>query len=426
MNCGMGGTAAIADNPISSGADNDNIFVTSSLRSKIKQRLRPLARPSRRRYLKSFLVEDERIHTNQTPTESFFISSGIPFRALALSTVFLFSYWAHCTAQGIVGIIATLTLIDFSLTILYGHCMKRVDAKGQGTKVTPRDIDVETMRNMVVLQLQACAWLAEGDNVPFPSKGEESDTFQPWQNNLNKEDLFDHKYFISYMNTVFHWNLRIKTSDITLWTTVVPGNQWDIVRGRIEINASVEQLVTLLVDIDKRALYDSQFKFAINHKHFCFGPVFPEASLHTLVYGGSWPVADRKFHVISTWAPWSFSASSPRLGAVISSRSVHPISLHNVKLTSLEREHVLAHIHLAGFLIRPSTKNPSHSILTMISHVDFEGNVPAQIINFVQQKVQPDLLRKIRQIAPEETIASEVKEAFQMHHQQINKKKSAK
>ena len=424
MNCGMGGAAAIADNPISSGADNDNIFVTGSLRSEIKQRLRPLARPSRRQYRKNSLVEDKRKHTNRTTTESFFVSCGIQFRALALSAVFLFSYWTHCTAQGIVGIIATLTLIDFFLPILYGRCMKRIDAKGQGTKVTPRDIDVETMRNMVVLQLQACARLAEGDNDPFPSKGEESDAIQPWQDNLSKKDLFD-KYLISCMKTVFHWNLRIKTSDVTLWTTAVPGNQWDIVRGRIEINASVEQLVTLLVDIDKRALYDSQFKFAINHKHFYFGPVFPEASLRTLVYGGAWPVADRKFHVISTWAPWYFSASSSRLGAVISSRSVLPISLHNAQLPSLESEHVLAQIHLAGFLIRPSTKNPSHSILTMISHVDFEGNVPAQIINFVQQKVQPDMLRKIRQIAPEETIASKVKEAFQMHHQRINNKKSA-
>ena len=72
MNCGMGGAAVIADNPISSGADNDNIFVTCSLRSEIKQRLRPLARPSRRQYRKNSLVEDKRKHTNRTTTESFF------------------------------------------------------------------------------------------------------------------------------------------------------------------------------------------------------------------------------------------------------------------------------------------------------------------------------------------------------------------
>ena len=88
------------------------------------------------------------------------------------------------------------------------------------------------------------------------------------------------------------------------------------------------------------------------------------------------------------------SSSSSSASASASSSS----SSSSAAVEDPYRGKVVAEILIAGFRIRPlptstsTTNGSSHDAprcrLTMISHVDFGGNMPAQLINYVQVSYQ--------------------------------------
>jgi len=229
--------------------------------------------------------------------------------------------------------------------------------------------------------------------------------------------MFDGEADINaYEVETLSWELRTRTKDVMVWSSTIPDNPWDVVCGQVEVAASVQQLVSLLADYNKRASYDTKFRYAVEHGDVDAGDAVRGASLRTLVYAGAWPVADRQFRVLSAWSPWHVFGESDPVGAIVSSRSVlssaMPGPVDSAKALSELATQVCARIHVAGFAIYPLEGN-TRCNLTMVSHINFGGNMPSPVINLVQTKVMPEMLQKISAIAPLEVPTALISSAFQ-------------
>jgi len=159
----------------------------------------------------------------------------------------------------------------------------------------------------------------------------------------------------------------------------------------------VAQLVGLLSDDAKRHTYDPMFQHSTEPVHLKGSEL--SGSVRTLNYAGAWPVADRAFLAASAWSRHLHEGSQ---GALIATRSVSPGTVLSGNGEAGVSQQVRARIHLAGFWIRPI--GDAQSVVTMVSHIDFGGSMPASLINYVQTSVIPDILSKVRDLAPFEAV----------------------
>jgi hypothetical protein len=186
-----------------------------------------------------------------------------------------------------------------------------------------------------------------------------------------------------------------------VWAASVAGNPWDVVCGRVVVAASAAQCVRLLASDAKRRDYDRMFRGAVEHRRIECGAVAPPCHLKTLRYAGAWPVADRRFHVLSGWRPHQFGELNAEFGAVVGSKSVVPCSIEALALAEYSGSLVPGRLFVAGFAIRPlATSAGRQCELTMVSHVDFKGTLPPSVINFVQANIMPEMLEQIQKLAP--------------------------
>ena len=113
------------------------------------------------------------------------------------------------------------------------------------------------------------------------------------------------------------WRSRDKGEHVEVLTTQVAGSCWDVVVGTVKIEATVDQVVSLVADDSKRQKYDAMFKNSIEHRSVgaC------SSSIRTLIYSGIWPVSERYFTVLSGWRPHKFPGSEIA-GAVVSTQSI--------------------------------------------------------------------------------------------------------
>lgn len=184
------------------------------------------------------------------------------------------------------------------------------------------------------------------------------------------------------------WTLRSHSDNCHIWTSKCAGNPFDIVVGRVEVSASLQQIVSLLSDNRKRASYDKMLVRVDEHL------TEVTYATSTLVYAGAFPVSSRHFHVVSGWASFQCGDGT---GAVVASRSV--AAPHR---DQRETRTVLARIHAAGFIVLPILHQTNRFEVIMVSHVNFEGNMPPPLINFVQTSVMPQILQQVSALAPKE------------------------
>lgn len=248
------------------------------------------------------------------------------------------------------------------------------------------------------VQSQCDKWV---QNLFSPNRGEQGC-------GATSEDVtaLDLAETIEYTGTTLDWVLGSRSEGSTVRTATVPGTPWQLVAGTITVPATVMQLVSLLTDDTKKERYDMMFKRSIEHVH-----VDDTTSVKTLVYKGVWPVADRKFHVCSTWQPSDFAVTSGKRGhskgAVVGTRSIAPSFLPPFEEDESPEMNtsscVLGRIFTAGFAIEPDYSGEQATCrVTMVSHIDFAGDMPASIINYIQTTVMPGMLSLIRRHAPAE------------------------
>jgi len=188
------------------------------------------------------------------------------------------------------------------------------------------------------------------------------------------------------------WQARGRTGNVDVWATSTAQN-WGIAVGRVLVEANPSQRVSLWADDARRAEYDEMFSHATDHRP-ARGARGVAGQVRTLVYSGMWPVSERYFHVITAWQPHRWSGGED-LGALISSQSVNPRAVSNP--LSLPTSFVNARLYVGGFAIRPVAPPPAQMCeVTMVSHVDFGGSLPARLINHVQSTVVPAMLEKVR------------------------------
>jgi len=223
---------------------------------------------------------------------------------------------------------------------------------------------------------------------------------------------------LNYTGTALEWILAHHSGESTVRTATVPGTPWQLVAGAVTVPATVGQLVSLLTDDSKRQKYDTMFKGSIEHFQ-----VDARTSLKTLVYRGVWPVTDRRFQVYMTWQPFGSSDSGWGRGALVGTRSVPsklmpPMAEENAAALGADFC-VLGQIYTAGFSIQPletGLAGPACRV-TMVSHIDFAGDMPVPMINYIQSTVMPGMLNLIRNHAAKEVPASEISAEFRRKSQ---------
>jgi hypothetical protein len=380
---------------------------------------RPLARPPRRPCSRK--KEEEELASFDDSFWGRFIYYAL-YVAMALLSAVLRSY------RGIAGSLSTFLIME-AASILQRNWREK---QGHSVEVLPRKSvklleqcwDMHDMvKHLQNIQQRAIARLAASapHTSPFPWGAISNRKDITAEAEANRwSDCFDSIFggdgvadLEAYESHQLAWKQRGLMADIMVLSTTIPGNAWEIVCGHVEVAASAQQLISLLADYRKRSSYDAKFKYSVHHRAIDISSAIPLPSLHTLVYSGAWPVADRQFHVLSAWSPWLFGDSE---GAVISSRSVLPGAMPapSVLGESLPDAavHVRAGIHIAGFAICPILGEKVRCSVKMVSHVNFQGNIPAPIINLVQTKVMPEMLRKIKELAPLETPTPSIDAAF--------------
>ena len=247
------------------------------------------------------------------------------------------------------------------------------------------------------------------------------------------------------------WKVCTRKQGVTVIKTPVPGSEWDLVCGDTTIeDATVPQLLAFLADDEKRKKYDRMFAGAVKYTtlgedleqgnsfsnlaryhdeaRYDRAPTVesgvgmtqpPEggqdikvgvSALKEIGYRGVWPVSDRRFEVLTSSGRFKHP-DDHRAGALLATRSVQTVffpdgplpplsSSTKTKKTSppqaVAARTVCAKILIAGFRVRPlPLRGPSYKPrcrLTMISHIDFGGNMPSQLINYVQTTVMPEML----------------------------------
>lgn len=367
--------------------------------SGVTQRLRPLARPSRRPPSCSIRNEKDQ----KKSIGKYCVMLGIlPY------LIWLAASLKYCDMQVFVAGALSLIFVDF----LIPQYLLRAQSPANKTKcdgvrslgsspIPERLADISGVWDGSItaeIFLREALWsvyrlACNVDQVVVPQ-------LQHTQSNeysLAEAAVDDTKGFRLYGKDIIDWNLRSSSDGINVWTGALEETQWEITVGRTTVDATVDQLVRLLSQDSARSSYDPMFKGAVEHR--LLGGLNPElggASVKTLNYSGAWPVADRSFLVATGWSRHSHNG---RDGALVATRSVSPDTLGHPDSNAVS-QNVRARIHVAGFWIQPCGEGKCE--LTMVSHVDFGGTMPASLINYVQTSVIPDVLSRARKLAPME------------------------
>jgi len=236
------------------------------------------------------------------------------------------------------------------------------------------------------------------------------------------------------------WKLVQHRHDIKVWTGSVKDSPWMRIRGKMRCVATPAELLSLLIDDSRISEYDRLFDSMrmVERKD-------DRTCVRWSSYRALWPARPRDFVIKSTWEEFADGT------VVIATKSVtHPDC---PEIPTFERGKMI----MCGFVISPREIVPgmetepensnvsinSESILsdsdnederkgkvrfsidgtvhgsevTMFSHTDLGGNLPATIVNRICMKPAYRVLRKIQKFAAAGKIATSAKSpAHKLQH----------
>ncbi|CAM9472086.1 unnamed protein product, partial [Chrysoparadoxa australica] len=188
------------------------------------------------------------------------------------------------------------------------------------------------------------------------------------------------------------WCLVRQRKDIRIWTSAVVGTDYSRIRGRMLISATPAQLLSLLIDDTRVSEYDRMFD--------CMRMIDRSSDRSTIrwsCYKSIWPTRPRDFVIKSTWEEFSDGT------IVLATKSVdHPDY-------TATPTYVRGRMVMCGYVITPHIredggKAESVSEITMYSHTDLGGALPATIINRLCKKPAYRVLRKIQKMVKADTL----------------------
>lgn len=266
---------------------------------------------------------------------------------------------------------------------------------------------------------------------PFLGGVEADLMFGPANHSVEEDErmAFELMTTAPYQLPSLQWQLRSDRNGIRVATAALEGNDWDLTAGECVIRGvTAAQLTKFLTDDGLRSTFDTNFAGSEEMQSWntqtcaragpsATAPATPDASsakLTTMSYRGKWPVCDRRFMVLNghcrveQQTPTGTFIDGNSYGALVATRSVGrafralvdraPALRHRRTTLRTSASEVSAKLHIAGFRILPllADEGGPRCHLVMVNHVDFGGNMPAGVINYVQTTVTPEILTLIQ------------------------------
>jgi hypothetical protein len=177
----------------------------------------------------------------------------------------------------------------------------------------------------------------------------------------------------------FQYALKLSKRGISVFTSVVPNSDWNVVKTTSTVGGSLNQLVQLLMSHDRVSEYDenfSSYEFVADIDTAAkVGDVesenIPTANTTTIrryKYKAVWPVSGRDFIILTT---------SQRLpdGSVILTSISPPDAVYPAT-----KSHVRAYLMCTGTHIVPN-KVGNKCTVTTYGHTNLGGSLPPSIVN---------------------------------------------
>jgi hypothetical protein len=178
------------------------------------------------------------------------------------------------------------------------------------------------------------------------------------------------------------WVFSHEEKDVAVWTKKT-GATGVCVKGVGVINSSPMDVLSIICDVTKRKWYDDMISEGrvLEEVDDCTQVVYQLYKAGALCKTGA-----RDFVHVSYWR------RLPNGTCVLVGKSIeHP----SMPSASPPAGTTRAEVVCAGWVIKPSIKDPNRALATYVLHLDLKGSVPAAMVNVIVRK-QPQCINELR------------------------------
>jgi hypothetical protein len=180
----------------------------------------------------------------------------------------------------------------------------------------------------------------------------------------------------------FEWVNKYSKKGVEVFTSVVPGSAWQALKATCIMKANKYDIVDFLMDDDRLGEYDDMYDFStmLNQSQD------KKIRLRRVCTKAIWPTAPRDFLICTSFTELDDGS------IIIFSRSA-PDCLYQQ-----QKGFVRGFFKISGYWIQDIDNNNNTCKVTLTSHLELGGNVPASLINMLAVAAPYKMLTAINEI----------------------------